>query len=41
MSTKIWKDYVHSEIKAMAEYHPLMQEHSGWLTRDLTPFVKR
>ena len=37
MSLKTWKDYLHSEIKTMKEWNPLMQAHSAYLTRDLTP----
>ena len=41
MSTKIWKDYVHKQVGKMDKYNPMMQAHTGWLTRDLTPFIKR
>ena len=39
MSLKVWKGYLHSQIKAMDEWNPMMQAHSAYMARDLTPFV--
>jgi hypothetical protein len=40
MSSKTWKAHVHEQVKEMRAFNSMMQQHSAFLTRNLTTLVR-